>query len=1006
MPNVAMTKECSMPNTRCSEPKPFAPALTANWLLRPGHSLAIGPWPLGSLTRRRSFFIFSILLLLAGVLLPAHADILVTTNSVWKFRKGTNEVSSPLDAWRPAAFNDASWPSAPAPLHVGENLTGGTLLSDMVGTTATNYSCVFLRQTFVLTNASDATSLTLRAIVDDGFVMWLNGREAWRFNVPSGTLRYTNVASGSAPDPAPLMSTNLPAPTTWLVNGANVLAVQAFNRLKDNADFRIDAELSAAITLDKQAPTILSVSPAPGSTVSSLSQITVTFSEPVVGVQASDLIINEVPTGAKSGASATYTFSFSQPPPGLVAVDFDADTGITDLAGNAFDPFAANASWIYTLADTIPPSVRTTTPVAGATIGALTQVEVVFTEAVTGVDAADLLVNGQPATSVSASAPDTFLFQFGPPAPGAVTMSWAGDHGIRDLSPAANSFGGAGWSYSLNSGAATGDVVINEFLTDNLSSIADEDGQKQDWIELYNRGANAVNLLGWSLTDDPVDPGKWTFPAITLNPGRYLVVYASGKDRKTTAAAATNHTNFRLGSSSYLGLYNAQLPRVAISEFTPVYPDQRSDISYGLTTAGTPAYFSTLTPGGPNSIAAAVSGFAQPPHASAQSGFFNHPFSLILSTETPGATIRYTLDGSPPTESSAEYTAPIAIAGTPEKGAVILRAAAFKTGLLSSTVTTRTYIFPDNVLTQPANPAGFPTIWDSPCTVGVNCNDAVADYEMDPQVINDTAHNYGPLARQGLLTIPTISIVTRQDLLFGSAQGVYVRREPFNHQQVNVELILPDGSQGFNGTAGLEVVGGTSPNDQGSFWKSRKLSMRLLFSGEFGPTKLHYQVFPDSPVEDFDTLMVDAGSNLYWTYNGASGPDDQRQRSQYVRDQFVADLENVMGRVGPHGRFVQVYLNGLYWGLHDLHERPDHAFSASYFGGDKSQYDVLKHTSGTIVNGSATAYNAMFNLAEAGLADNAAYETLQQQYLDLPWFIDYMMMNLWAGNEDWAHQNW
>src|SRR4029434_9400 len=159
----------------------------------------------------------TVLLFLFGLLLSARADILISTNSFWKFRKGTNEVSSPIDAWRAVTFNDASWPNAPAPFHVGESLTGGTLLSDMVGTTAANYSCVFLRQTFVLTNASDAFSLTLRAVVDDGFVIWLNGREAWRFNVPSGTLRYTNVASGSAPDPAPVMSTNLPAPTTWLM---------------------------------------------------------------------------------------------------------------------------------------------------------------------------------------------------------------------------------------------------------------------------------------------------------------------------------------------------------------------------------------------------------------------------------------------------------------------------------------------------------------------------------------------------------------------------------------------------------------------------------------------------------------------------------------------------------------------------------------------------------------------------------------------------------------------
>src|SRR6185436_4372338 len=68
-------------------------------------------------------------------------------------------------------------------------------------------------------------------------------------------------------------------------------------------------------------------------------------------------------------------------------------------------------------------------------------------------------------------------------------------------------------------------------------------------------------------------------------------------------------------------------------------------------------------------------------------------------------------------------------------------------------------------------------------------------------------------------------------------------------------------------------------------------------------------------------------------------------------------------------------------------------------------YDCIKHRVGTVVNGTNTQYITMFNLVNAGLANNASYENLQQ-YLDLPWFIDYMIMNFWAGNDDWAHQNW
>ena len=69
--------------------------------------------------------------------------------------------------------------------------------------------------------------------------------------------------------------------------------------------------------------------------------------------------------------------------------------------------------------------------------------------------------------------------------------------------------------------------VINEFLASNNGEIQDEDGDFSDFIELSNRGDQAVNLAGWYLTDDAGDLNKWQFPSINLAPGQYLVVFAS-----------------------------------------------------------------------------------------------------------------------------------------------------------------------------------------------------------------------------------------------------------------------------------------------------------------------------------------------------------------------------------------------------------------------------------------------------------------------------------------------
>jgi len=122
-------------------------------------------------------------------------------------------------------------------------------------------------------------------------------------------------------------------------------------------------------------------------------------------------------------------------------------------------------------------------------------------------------------------------------------------------------------------------VVVSEFMASNASTLADEDGTFEDWVEIHNTGAAAVNLLNWSLTDDATQPGKWRFPATNLAAGTRIVVFASGKDRRVPGAVL--HTNFRLGTGGeYLALVKAD--GTIASEFTPAFPPQVSGVSFGL----------------------------------------------------------------------------------------------------------------------------------------------------------------------------------------------------------------------------------------------------------------------------------------------------------------------------------------------------------------------------------------------------------------------------------------
>ena len=122
-------------------------------------------------------------------------------------------------------------------------------------------------------------------------------------------------------------------------------------------------------------------------------------------------------------------------------------------------------------------------------------------------------------------------------------------------------------------------VRINEIMAVNDIGLDDEDRDESDWIEIYNPGTETVDLLGWYLTDDDSDLTQWAFPEVMIGPDAYLVVFASGKDRRDPLGIL--HTNFKLsGDGEYLGLVRPD-GRTIVSEFFPSYPKQAPDVSYG-----------------------------------------------------------------------------------------------------------------------------------------------------------------------------------------------------------------------------------------------------------------------------------------------------------------------------------------------------------------------------------------------------------------------------------------
>ncbi len=399
------------------------------------------------------------------------------------------------------------------------------------------------------------------------------------------------------------------------------------------------------------------------------------------------------------------------------------------------------------------------------------------------------------------------------------------------------------------------------------------------------------------------------------------------------------------------------------------------------------SYFDAPTPNAANNTNSL--GVIKDTKFSIDRGFFYNPFQVEITTATPDAEIRYTLDGTAPTPTTGIiYSGPIDITTT-----TTLRAAAFKPGFVATNVDTQTYIFPEDVLQQ--NGSGLPPF--------AGWGHSGPDWAIDPDIVNNPAYSDNIL--DDLRAVPTVSLVMDWDDMFGSGgQGIYISGKNVE-RPVSAEYINPDGTTEFQVNAGVEIQGGSSTNR----WKDDKLSMQLVFKDIYGPGKLETSIFDDQGGAGiYNTLILDATLNL-----GFLHPDHgQRVRGQYIRDQFMADAQLAMGGQSFRGNFVHLYINGLYWGQYGIHERPDEDFAASYYGGEDEQYQIYKHTSGNVVNNAAPGHNCsgcsygnLHSIANSGLASDSQYQLIQQ-HLDIDDFIDYMLINFYGGNTDWPHHNW
>jgi hypothetical protein len=287
--------------------------------------------------------------------------------------------------------------------------------------------------------------------------------------------------------------------------------------------------------------------------------------------------------------------------------------------------------------------------------------------------------------------------------------------------------------------------------------------------------------------------------------------------------------------------------------------------------------------------------------------------------------------------------------------------------------------------------AGLPATW------GTNGNKAVpADYEMDPEIVNDPV--YRDRMVHALKSVPAFYITMASEDLFGADHGIYSHPQQTgseSERRASITFTWLDAHAGFELNCGIRIQGGWNRRPE----ESPKHSFRLTFRKKYGGV-LKFPLFGEAAPAQFETLILRGGNNNSWLH--WSG--EERRRADFIRDQWMRDAYRDMGHPSPRGLFVHLYLNGLYWGLYNLCERPDATFAAAHFGGSPKDYD--SRNADKILEGDDVVWKKLFALANAGLADPAHYSEVSA-LLDLPVFCDFMLVNLYGANADWDRaSNW
>lgn len=496
-------------------------------------------------------------------------------------------------------------------------------------------------------------------------------------------------------------------------------------------------------------------------------------------------------------------------------------------------------------------------------------------------------------------------------------------------------------------------LSLTEVMSSNDTTLLDLYGKSSDWIEVQNTSNQTISLNGFYLSDQLDLVNKWAFPDVNLGAGEFLIIHAS----KNESIGPQPHANFKISSSGepILLSYNNELLETIPS--TVLETDQsliKVDGAWSVT--------NSPSPGEANSGGQSLVKFSQP------AGLYPSSFNLGLSGNVNAQVIRYTLDGSLPTNTSPIFSDPILVED-------------------------RT--LEDNGIANISSSAawGAPSVDLLKGTV-VKAAIFLAGEQVGPVETNSYLINEEFPTKYGF---PVVSISMHPDSLFDFNDGLYVLgpNASAGHPHINanfwqgwekecfIEFFEDDGTLAFEQSLGMKIHGGFSKGYP-------QKSFRITARDEYGSDRIYHKIFPDGEAVEFKSFIL-----------RNSGQDVDRS---FIRDAVAQDVNQTEHQEMQAYRPSIVFINGVYWGIHNIRERlDDHHYSIKH-DISRSSIDHLE-IDGDIVSGDNQDYLDMITFMENNdLSVQSNFDFIAEQ-MDIENFTDYMTTEIYVNNLDWPHGN-